>query len=374
MGGEAQVTVFADTNLGTHIAFNAPPDITAASLKRDFEKAHLSCLPDIGEIQVNGLMVKRKSLFYNLPDSFPIKFAFPAMLGTWFLHVEVKHLKRLCTPCSPCDEDALSKHKSLMICKGDNARCNSEEKKTKGFQPGACLVEEHEITNIVSKKPEKNEISHENQDQNAATGMSEGNPCMFGDKPTSMAKSSYVMPEENKLENLVELYPNSMQSSHSKMSTQLISVTGIINKYFTSFNGIDNFSSSSNSDLTSRAVHSEIEVHSKARKRGCLKIKRNSLPRFAPKTCPRVLHTPLVSKKSGSKNRKLKPGKRPLSGSKGRKSRMGTRLLSASRNLGVSITKHDPTIPFRILKDSKLLQGKSQMKGSIFSISGSDDD
>jgi len=33
MGGEAQVTVFADTNLGTHIAFNAPPDITAASLK-----------------------------------------------------------------------------------------------------------------------------------------------------------------------------------------------------------------------------------------------------------------------------------------------------------------------------------------------------
>lgn len=23
----------------------------------DFEKAHLSCLPDIGEIQVNGLMV-----------------------------------------------------------------------------------------------------------------------------------------------------------------------------------------------------------------------------------------------------------------------------------------------------------------------------
>jgi len=33
MVGEAQVTVFADTNLGTRIAFNAPPDITAASLK-----------------------------------------------------------------------------------------------------------------------------------------------------------------------------------------------------------------------------------------------------------------------------------------------------------------------------------------------------
>ncbi|KAK7354764.1 hypothetical protein VNO80_20248 [Phaseolus coccineus] len=327
----------------------------------DFEKAHLSCLPDIGEIQVNGLMVKRKSFFYYLPDAFPIKFAFPAMQGTWFLHVEVKHLKCLCTPRSPCDEDVLSKHKDLMICRGDKAKCNSEEK------------EEHEITNLVSKKQEGNEISHENHAQNEATGMSERHPCIFGDKPTSVAKTSYVMPE-NKFENLVELHANSIQGSHSKMSTQLISVTGIINKYFSSFNGIDNFSSSSNSDLTSRAVHSEIEVQSNTRDRGCLKIQRDSLPQFTPKTSPRVLHTPLVSIKSGSKNRKFKAGQRSFSGSQSRKLRIGTRLLSASRNLGVSITKHDPKLPFRIIKDRKLLQGKSQMKGSIFSISGSDDD
>jgi len=316
--------------------------------------------------------VKRKSFFYYLPDSFPIKFAFPAMRGTWFLHVEVKHLKCLCTPCSPSDEDVLLKHKDLMICKGDRARCISEEKKTKGFQRRACLVEEHEITKVVSKKHEENEISDENHAQNEATGMSERDPCIFGDQPTSMAKSSYVMPE-NRFENLVELHANSMQGSHSEMSTQLISVTGIINKYFSSFNGIDNFSSSSNSDLISRAVQSEIEVQSNPRERGCLKTQRNSLPHFTPKTSPHVLHTPLVSKKSG-KNRRLKACQRPLSGSGGRKLRIGTRLLSASRNLGASITKHDPTLPFRISKDRKLLQGKCQMKGSIFSISGSDDD
>lgn len=33
MSGEAPVTVFADTNLGTRIAFNASPNITSASLK-----------------------------------------------------------------------------------------------------------------------------------------------------------------------------------------------------------------------------------------------------------------------------------------------------------------------------------------------------
>ncbi|CAJ1975931.1 unnamed protein product [Sphenostylis stenocarpa] len=306
--------------------------------------------------------VKRKSFFYYLPDSFPIRFAFPMMRGTWFLHVEVKHLKCLCIPCSPCDEEVLSKHKDLVTCKGGKARCNSEEKKVKGFQPNACLVEEHETTNLDSKKQEENGISHENDAQNAATGM---------------AKSSYAMPE-NKVENLVELHANSMQGSHSKMSTQVISVTGIINKYFTSFNGIDNFSSSSNSDLTSRAVHSEIEVHSSSKEHGCLKIKRNSLPQFTPKTSPHVLHAPLhddlVSKKPGSKSRKLKARKHPLSGSKNKKSKIGTRLLSASRSLGVSITNHDHTLPFRICRDKKLLQGKSQMMGSIFSICDTDDD
>lgn len=38
MGGHGEVTIFADTNLGTRIAFNAPPDITAASLKSRFIK------------------------------------------------------------------------------------------------------------------------------------------------------------------------------------------------------------------------------------------------------------------------------------------------------------------------------------------------
>lgn len=38
MVGDGEVTVFADTNLGTRIAFNAPPDITAASLKSRFIK------------------------------------------------------------------------------------------------------------------------------------------------------------------------------------------------------------------------------------------------------------------------------------------------------------------------------------------------
>ncbi|TKY72677.1 hypothetical protein E2542_SST01420 [Spatholobus suberectus] len=300
------------------------------------------------------------------------------MRGTWFLHVEVKHLKCLCIPCSPHDAAVPSKHKDLMTCNSeDKARCNTEEKKMEGFQPIPYLVEELETNNHVSKKQEEKEISHENNVQNAATARSERYPCRFGDKSTGTAnKSPYVL-QENKAENLVELHANSMQGSLSKMSTQVISVTGIISKYFSSFNGIDNFSCSSNSDVTSRAIHSEIEVHSNARDRSCSKRQSDSLPQFTPKIPPHVLHAPLhvdlVSKKSGGKNRKLKVEKHLLSGSKNRESKIGKRLLAASRSLGVSTTKHDPTLSFRKFRDRKLLQDKSQIKGSIFSISNSED-
>ncbi|CAL0301544.1 unnamed protein product [Lupinus luteus] len=89
---QVQVIVFAETNLDTRIAFNTPLDITVSAFKRDFERVHFTCLPDIGEIQVNGLMVKRKSCFYYLSDSLPLKYAFPGTRRTWFLHVEVRHL------------------------------------------------------------------------------------------------------------------------------------------------------------------------------------------------------------------------------------------------------------------------------------------
>ncbi|RDX99474.1 hypothetical protein CR513_17468 [Mucuna pruriens] len=367
MGGDGEVTVFADTNLGTRIAFNAPPDTTAASLKRDFEKAHFSCLPDIGQIQVNGLMVKRKSHFYYLPDSLPIKYAFPALSGTWFLHVEAKHLKHLCIPCSPCGAAVLSKHKDLMACNSeDKARSKSEEKKMEGFQP---QVEEHETTNHVSKKQKEKRISHENHVQNAATEIPERYPCRFGDKPTGPANKNQNVMAEKKVENLVELHTNSMQGSLSKMSTQVISVTG--------FNGIDNYSSSSNSDITSRAVHGKAEVHSNTKEHSCSKRQSDSLPQFTPKTPPHVLHVPLhvnlVPTKTRRRNRKPKVGKHLPSGGKHRESKIGNRLLVASRSLGVSTTKHDPTLSFRRFKDRKLLQDKSQIKGSIFSISDSDD-
>ncbi|KAI8536851.1 hypothetical protein RHMOL_Rhmol10G0288100 [Rhododendron molle] len=56
---------------------------------QEIERAHLNCFPKVGEIRADGLMVKKKSFFYHLPDSLPIKHVFQGAKGTWFIHIEV---------------------------------------------------------------------------------------------------------------------------------------------------------------------------------------------------------------------------------------------------------------------------------------------
>ncbi|KAK2437169.1 hypothetical protein P8452_33240 [Trifolium repens] len=340
-GTAAEVAVFADTNLGTSVAFNAPSHITAGELKRDFEKVHFACLPDIGEIRVDGLMVKRKSCFYYLPDSLLMKYVFPKMRETWFLLVEARPLKCLRVPCLLRDAAIVSKHQDLMMDGCQNKkRCNSEEKREEGLHPCANLSEENDAINHIL---EEKGNSCENDKQHSASEMPERYSCGFGDKPTSTA----------------------------------------------SYNGID--SSSSNSGVTSRIIHSEIEVQSNISGQSCSKKRIDSLPQFTSKTPPHVpFYVDSVSKNSGSKTRKSKVEKSSQTRkpkvekcsktrkfkveecSKNRTSKVGKFLLSASKSLGVSNTKQSPALSLCKFKDKKLLEEISQINRSIFSLCDSD--
>ncbi|XP_021288663.1 uncharacterized protein LOC110419862 [Herrania umbratica] len=99
MASEAEVAVFTDTNLGTHLAVAVSPDTTVGDFQRKLERMHCSCFPKLGKIEVYALMVKRKSCFYHLPLSMPIKYAFEHQEGTWFLHIEARILKASDGPC-----------------------------------------------------------------------------------------------------------------------------------------------------------------------------------------------------------------------------------------------------------------------------------
>ncbi|XVE50855.1 hypothetical protein DITRI_Ditri01bG0197600 [Diplodiscus trichospermus] len=93
MASDAKVAVFTDTNLGTRLAMAVSPDTTVEDFQRELERAHHDCFPKLGEIEVYALMVKRKSCFYHLPLSMPIKYAFQHREGAWFLHIKARTLK-----------------------------------------------------------------------------------------------------------------------------------------------------------------------------------------------------------------------------------------------------------------------------------------
>ncbi|KAI3947257.1 hypothetical protein MKX01_019910 [Papaver californicum] len=95
-----KVPVFIDTTLQTHIAMAVSPDTAVIDLKREFIKEHLICLPSLGKIRITGLMVKRKSFFYHLPDSMPIKNAFQGWKGNWFLLIEADLVSNSSYPCA----------------------------------------------------------------------------------------------------------------------------------------------------------------------------------------------------------------------------------------------------------------------------------
>ncbi|TXG67972.1 hypothetical protein EZV62_009247 [Acer yangbiense] len=123
-----EVAVFTDTNLATHIAMAVSPDITAGEFKRKLERTHFSCFPSIGEIKVHGLMVKRKSSFYHLSDTVPIKHAFQGLKGTWFLRAETKPLIELDKPCPSQYIDAKVEKSNLNgICCNDSLITRAKE-------------------------------------------------------------------------------------------------------------------------------------------------------------------------------------------------------------------------------------------------------
>ncbi|KAH7663372.1 hypothetical protein IHE45_14G049500 [Dioscorea alata] len=85
---EEEKALFVDSNLGTYLAISVPPDFTVALLKGKLAYEHFLCFPDFGEIKVQKVMVKQKSVLYQLPDSMVIKCAFQGLSKSWFIHME----------------------------------------------------------------------------------------------------------------------------------------------------------------------------------------------------------------------------------------------------------------------------------------------
>ncbi|XP_073126527.1 uncharacterized protein [Henckelia pumila] len=67
---------FVETDLGTRIVVPIPADISVKDFKGEVERVHLNCFPGYGRIRIDAMMVKRRSCYYYLPESLPLKYAF----------------------------------------------------------------------------------------------------------------------------------------------------------------------------------------------------------------------------------------------------------------------------------------------------------
>ncbi|XWS63771.1 hypothetical protein CRYUN_Cryun06bG0130300 [Craigia yunnanensis] len=81
-------TVFIDTSIDTHLAMIVSDSDTVSDLKKKILYEHPLCFPNIGEININALKVKRKGYLYHLSDSMFVKSAFAGVSKSWFLSVD----------------------------------------------------------------------------------------------------------------------------------------------------------------------------------------------------------------------------------------------------------------------------------------------
>ncbi|XP_006652428.2 uncharacterized protein LOC102704049 [Oryza brachyantha] len=87
--GEAPVSLFIDTDLGTRFALLVAADSTVRDLKSMVAAEHAVTFPDIGTVAVKSFQVRRKGALYHLSDLMTIRSAFAKIKTGCFLHVNM---------------------------------------------------------------------------------------------------------------------------------------------------------------------------------------------------------------------------------------------------------------------------------------------
>uniref|UniRef100_A0ACD5V6P7 Uncharacterized protein n=1 Tax=Avena sativa TaxID=4498 RepID=A0ACD5V6P7_AVESA len=101
--GGAHISLFLDTDLGTHLALNVVADSTIRGLKSQVAIEHADAFPDLGPVVVKSFQVLRKGVMYHLSDSMPVRSAFAKVKAGYFLHVKMAAVETDTNYCR--DED-----------------------------------------------------------------------------------------------------------------------------------------------------------------------------------------------------------------------------------------------------------------------------
>nr|GMC53674.1 Cell wall integrity and stress response component 3 like [Ipomoea batatas]GME08267.1 Cell wall integrity and stress response component 3 like [Ipomoea batatas] len=325
--------IFTETDLGTRLAVPISPDATAREFKRVFEMAHLNCFPKLGDIKVNGLMVQRKSFFYHLSDTLPLRYAFQYLKGNWFLRVKVchssvpdklgapEHVREKIKDCSiDVNDGAGSTEAKNFLSSTIKIKSKSRRRKIKrfaGFRISLLDIrrrfyflerqkikkkrvrKKYDIKCSINAVDEQHVVSDENCD-NAISGAKD--------------KSSK---EGN--------YSRAVESRHETLSESM-SVSGIIRKYFSCYDEVNSGSGFSYSTVRGEQKEKLIVTTDDCH----LNFGVCTLPPFRAKTPSKMLNVPLTNETASIPSRKVK------------KAEVGKRLLTAANHLGLNSSNRSP--------------------------------
>ncbi|XP_042519573.1 uncharacterized protein LOC122093329 isoform X2 [Macadamia integrifolia] len=373
-----KVALFTDTNLGTHLAVGVSPDITAGEIGKE----HHTCFPNIGEIKVNALMVKRKSCFYHLPDFVPIKNVFQGLSGAWFLHVEASPRNNSDQPFSlQCLVAELSdsvhngssltgseKPEEHVKLDYDSMKNKSRKMRERFQQLDESPKELPSTCNISKGKNRRLKEKHRNifkgKDE-GFLGAADGHDFSSREKLDQFRGNEVDCREDECSSRKI------IEGTHSKSSSEVVSVTGIITKYFSVFDEVNQIVSPSRYGVFNDVVACEAnqiyldEPLKTKTDEDCTKFQvGNKLP-YTPKTPSRIcLHSSCGNPSPGTSRGKLGTAE------------VGERLVFAANNLCVAVQKNEWTNSIRQSKGGKTLPliSSSLVASNINIFEFSDDD
>ncbi|KAM3251090.1 putative protein isoform X1 [Capsicum annuum] len=119
-------TVFIDTDLDTHLAVLVSDSDTVSDLKIKAIFKHLECFPEMRELKISSVKVKRKGHYYHLPDTMIVRCVFEGTKNSWFLSVDASRFH-----CVGNDEDQSVREDTI-------GKTRKKRRKKKGKNSSTC--------------------------------------------------------------------------------------------------------------------------------------------------------------------------------------------------------------------------------------------
>lgn len=324
--------------------------------KGELESEHLKCFPDLGEIRIRKLMVKRKSRFYCLPESLPMKYAFQGVKKTRFIHIEASALtsiRKTCPAECKCKQIVGNMINDPQVADRSDPACpvTSTDGDKISVEP---LVPEHLPAARLSKKKRRTKrVKRICLPSHLENGLEDGN--FPGQEGFTRKERFDIFPD-----NIADKHKEErITCSQVETASDTLSVSNIIKKYFNSHDEV-----TSDSKINTGTIGTFSQQLKATTYNSFSNITINATPHWIGSIPQRVTVSP-----NCTQSRSL------ISGNESKRAKPGNNIVQAFSKLGICASKQNTNSSICRLRRKKLALQKSTsvVKHLVFEITDDND-